>query len=67
MEKVHSANEVSGQTADAQADQSLELAHIKIVDNTFHWLKHTCNIVGTPGYSLFANAYTCSDIITILG
>ena len=39
---LHSASEGSGQTADAQAheaDQSLELANIKIVGNAVHWLK----------------------------
>ena len=40
MEQVpYSASEGSGQTADVQADQSLELAYIEIVGNAVHWLK----------------------------
>ena len=40
MEQVpYSANEGSSQTADAQADQGLELSYIKIVCNAVHWLK----------------------------
>ena len=40
MEPVpYSATEASGQNADAQAVQSLELVHIKIVGNAVRWLK----------------------------
>ena len=35
---LYSASECSGQTADAQAGQSLKLAHIQIVGNAVHWL-----------------------------